>query len=88
LIIIFFLYKVPISEFEKWPKDKQDKFMELAYQIDDYTLSGFPEGLAVPEDVLIEVMQQFDFITRSQIHRSEITELRESLLRRQPLVRD
>jgi hypothetical protein len=32
---------VDLKTFETWPKEKQDKFMELAYQIDEDHLEGF-----------------------------------------------
>jgi hypothetical protein len=45
---------VDFQTFATWPKDKQDKFMELAYQIDENTLEGFPEGVELPEDFVKE----------------------------------
>jgi hypothetical protein len=32
---------VDLKTFETWSKEKQDKFMELAYQIDEDHLEGF-----------------------------------------------
>jgi hypothetical protein len=45
---------VDLKTFETWPKEKQEKFMELAYQIDENHLEGFHEGMEVPPDFIKE----------------------------------
>eukprot|EP01114_Cavostelium_apophysatum_P010980 TRINITY_DN2513_c0_g1_i2.p1 TRINITY_DN2513_c0_g1~~TRINITY_DN2513_c0_g1_i2.p1 ORF type:complete len:182 (+),score=15.32 TRINITY_DN2513_c0_g1_i2:113-658(+) len=45
---------VAIETVKTWPKDQQDKFLALAYQIDDFTFSGFPPGVEIPQEILNE----------------------------------
>lgn len=46
---------VSIDEMMAWPAEKRDKFMELAYQINDTTMAGFPDDLTeLPAEYVAE----------------------------------
>lgn len=38
---------VPIADLVNWNDQDREKFLALAYQIDDYTMNGFPPGIEV-----------------------------------------
>jgi SET domain-containing protein len=45
---------VKISEMESWTAERREKFMGLAYQLDDEHMAGFEDESLVPYDVLKE----------------------------------
>lgn len=46
---------VTLDEMMAWPVEKRDKFMELAYQINDTTMAGFPDDLSeLPAEYVAE----------------------------------
>jgi len=46
---------VSVAELQTWPEAKREKFMELAYQIDDTTMAGFPEDVTdIPAEYVAE----------------------------------
>ena len=46
---------VSIEEVQSWPEEKRNKFMELAYQINETTLAGFPDDLSeLPPEYVAE----------------------------------
>lgn len=45
---------VTIEEMESWPEEKREKFMALAYQLDDSHMAGFADEESAPYDVIKE----------------------------------
>src|SRR5687768_13388325 len=40
---------VHVDTMKKWSKEEQERFLALAYQVEENIYSGFPPGIPVPE---------------------------------------
>jgi len=49
-----FVVRYPIKEVQNWPTEKREKFLALAYQVDDETFDGFPPDQEIPFEVIKE----------------------------------